>query len=78
MTSPLVRGPIRIVGAAVFLLVTGLLLFPAFEVAGLKPTTGWRCARWRRGASSSGLRVLLIVLFAYALIRVTALIVRAF
>ena len=78
VTSPLVRGPIRIVGAAVFLMVTGLLLFPAFEVAGLKPTTGLALRTLAEWGFTSGLRVLLIVLFAYALIRVTALIVRRF
>jgi small-conductance mechanosensitive channel len=77
-TSPLVRGPVRIVGAAVFLLVTGLLLFPAFEVAGLKPTTGLALRTLAAWSFSSGLRVLLIVLFAYASIRATALVVRRF
>jgi small-conductance mechanosensitive channel len=77
-TSPLVRGPVRIVGAAVFLLVTALLLFPAFEVAGLKPTTGLALRTLAAWSFSSGLRVLLIVLFAYASIRATALVVRRF
>ena len=78
VTSPFVRGPGRVVGAAVFLLVTALLLFPAFEVAGLKPTTGLALRTLAAWSFTSGLRVLLIVLFAYALIRATALIVRRF
>jgi moderate conductance mechanosensitive channel len=76
--SPLVRGPLRLVGAAVFLLVAGLLLFPAFEVAGLRPTTGVALRTIAVWSFSSGLRVLLIALFAYALIRATALVVRRF
>jgi moderate conductance mechanosensitive channel len=76
--SPLVRGPLRLVGAAVFLLVAGLLLFPAFEVAGLRPTTGVALRTIAAWSFSSGLRVLLIALFAYALIRATALVVRRF
>ena len=44
-TSPLVRGPLRLVSAAVFILVVGVALFPAFEVAGLRPRTGVRATR---------------------------------
>ena len=41
-SSPLVRRPLRLVAAATFVLVMGLLLFPAFELAGLRPRTGIR------------------------------------
>ena len=76
--SPLVRGPLRLVGAAAFVLVCGLLLFPAFELAGLRPRTGVQgraLATWLFG---SGLRVLLISLFAYALIRASGLLIKRF
>jgi moderate conductance mechanosensitive channel len=76
--SPLVRTPLRLVGVAVFLLVTALLLFPAFEMAGLKPTTGVALRQITTWLFSSGLRVLLITLFAYALIRAVALLVKRF
>jgi small conductance mechanosensitive channel len=76
--SPLVRGPLRLVGVAVFVLVAALLLFPAFELAGLRPRTGVQgraLASWLFG---SGLRVLLISLFAYALIRASGLVIKRF
>jgi small conductance mechanosensitive channel len=77
-SSRLVRGPLRLVGAAAFLLVVATLLFPAFEAAGLKPRTGVHLhtvAAWTFG---SGLRVLLILLIAYAAVRTAGLLVRRF
>ena len=35
-----VRGPLRLLGGGTFLLVFGVLLFPAFQIAGLRPRTG--------------------------------------
>ena len=77
-TSALVRGPLRFVSLATFLLVVGLLIFPAFEIVGLAPRAGVQMrtlAEWGFGA---GLRVLLIVVLAYSLIRITALLVQRF
>lgn len=76
--SPMVRRPLRLVGAAVFLLVMALLLFPAFELAGLRPTTGVALDELGAWLFGSGLRVLLIALFAYALVRAVALLVKRF
>jgi small conductance mechanosensitive channel len=76
--SPLVRGPLRFVSAAVFVLVSALLLFPAFELAGLRPTTGVEARALATWAFGSGLRVLLITLFAYALIRASGLVIKRF
>ena len=39
-SSPQVRGPLRIVTLAAFTLALAVLLFPAFEMAGLRPRTG--------------------------------------
>src|SRR4051794_28273453 len=39
-SSPLIRGPLRLAGAATFLLVVSILLFPAFQMAGLRPRAG--------------------------------------
>ena len=56
-TSPLVRGPLRLVGATAFLLVFAVLVFPALELAGLKPRTGVHLDTSRRaGRSISGCR----------------------
>lgn len=76
--SPAVRGPLRLVGFAVFLLVAGTLLFPAFELAGLQPRTGIDVSTLAAWALSAGLRVLLIVLLAYAVVRTAALLVSRF
>lgn len=77
-SSALVRGPLRLVGAAAFLLVVGTLLFPAFEAAGLRPRTGVHLRTVAAWTFGSGLRVLLIVLIAYAAVRTTGLLVRRF
>ena len=76
--SPLVRGPIRLVSAATFVLVSALLLFPAFEVAGLRPRAGVEGRAMVQWIFGSGLRVALIALFAYALVRATILLVKRF
>lgn len=76
--SPLVRGPLRLVAVATFVLVLALLLFPAFELAGLRPTVGREArdiAVWLFG---SGLRVGMIVLIAYGLRRITVFYVQRF
>jgi len=77
-SSPLVRGPLRLVSFATFVLCAALLLFPAFELAGLKPRTGVPLRAVAEWAFASGLKILLIVLFAFALIRITGLLVRRF
>ncbi len=77
-SSPHVRGPLRIVAAAAFILVVGILLFPAFEMAGLRPRTGVHLRTLSAWTFGSGLRIVLIILIAYALVRMTALLVRRF
>jgi small-conductance mechanosensitive channel len=77
-SSPLVRGPLRLLGAATFLLVAGVLLFPAFELAGLRPRTGVHLRTLAAWTFASGLRIALIVVLAYAVIRATALLVKRF
>ncbi len=77
-SSPAVRGPLRLIGIASFLLILALLVVPIFELAGLHPRTGVRLRTLVTWAFSSGLRVLLITLLAYALIRATTLLVRRF
>ncbi|HXG54959.1 MAG TPA: mechanosensitive ion channel family protein [Vicinamibacterales bacterium] len=77
-SSPAVRGPLRLVGLAAFVLIFAVLVVPTFEIAGLRPRTGVHLrtvAEWTFGA---GLRVLLIAALAYALIRISALMVRRF
>jgi small conductance mechanosensitive channel len=76
--SPLVQGPLRLVGAAAFVLFTGVLLFPAFEVVGLEPRTGVHLQTLAAWTFASGLRAILIFIIAYALVRTVGLIVSRF
>ena len=76
--SPLVRGPLRIVALAVFILLVALILFPAFELAGLRPRAGVGLQSVGLWVLYSGWKVLLIALFAYGLVRATALLVSRF
>jgi small conductance mechanosensitive channel len=77
-TSPLVSGPLRLIASAAFVFVVAILLFPAFEIAGLRPRTGVHLRTLATWSFGSGLRVVLIVVVAYALLRATALVVRRF
>jgi small conductance mechanosensitive channel len=77
-SSPLVRGPLRFVGIATFILVLGVLLFPAFEVSGLQPRTGVHLSTLAAWTFASGLRVLLIFILAFALVRTVGLLVKRF
>jgi moderate conductance mechanosensitive channel len=78
VSSPLVRGPLRLIALATFVLTASLLLFPAFELAGLEPRTGIPLRTLAEWAFANGLKVLFIGLLAYALIRIATLLVRRF
>jgi small conductance mechanosensitive channel len=77
-SSPLVRGPLRLIGAATFILALGLVIAPVFELAGLQPRTGVRLRPLATWAFESGLRILLIAALAYTLIRTVTLLVARF
>ena len=78
VSSPLVRGPLRLLGAAAFVVVTSLVLSPALELAGLHPHAGLNLAGLGAWLLGHGLRVIVIALLAYAAIHVTGLVVRRF
>ncbi len=78
LTSPFVRAPLRVVGAAIFLLVFAVLIFPAFEIAGLHPRAGLRLQSLNRWTFDSGLRVLLIAAGAFAIVRTVTVAVKRF
>jgi len=78
LSSPHVRGPLRLMGGAAFLFVVAILIVPAFEMAGLRPRGGVHLRTLENWTFASGLRIVLIVVLAYALVRVTALLVRRF
>jgi moderate conductance mechanosensitive channel len=77
-TSPLVKGPLRLVAVAAFVLVVAVTVFPAFELAGLRPRVGVHLQAVTTWAFNSGPRVLLILILAYALVRTTRLLVTRF
>jgi small-conductance mechanosensitive channel len=77
-SSPLVRGPLRLIGAAAFVLVFGLIIAPAFEIAGLHPRTGVRLGPLAAWIFNSGLRIVLIGALAYVLSRAVTLLARRF
>lgn len=77
-SSPLVRGPLRLVSLTTFLLCASLMLFPSFELVGLKPRTGVPLKTVAEWAFGHGLKIVLIALLAYTLVRTVALMVRRF
>jgi small conductance mechanosensitive channel len=77
-SSPLVRGPLRLVSVAAFIVLFALLLFPAFELVGLRPRAGMQLRGLADWAFIHGLRVLLILVLAYTLVRATGLLVSRF
>jgi len=77
-SSPHVRAPLRIISATAFALAAAVLLFPAFELAGLKPRTGVHLRDLSDWTFDAGLKIVLIVFLAYATVRITALVVRRF
>jgi small conductance mechanosensitive channel len=76
--SPLVRGPLRLVSLATAVLVASIVLFPAFELAGLRPRAGVPVKAIAEWGFAHGLKIVLIALLAYALVRATGLVVRRF
>jgi small conductance mechanosensitive channel len=76
--SPLVRAPLRLIGAGTFLLLFFVLIFPAFEAVGLRPRTGLPLRTLSTWAFESGLKVLLVIIVAVAVVRVVAVGVKRF
>ena len=78
ISSSLIRAPLRLIGLATFALVFAVLVFPAFEIAGLHPRTGVPLRTLSTWTFASGLKVLLIVAVAVALIRIVGVGVQRF
>jgi small conductance mechanosensitive channel len=77
-TSPLVQRPLRMVWIASFALLAALLVFPGFEVVGLRPRTGVQLSTMADWVFAAGLRVILIAAIATALVRMVAIVVKRF
>lgn len=78
VSSPLVRAPLRLIGFAAFALVFAVFVFPAFELASLKPRAGLHLRTLSAWTFGSGLKVLLIVAVAFAIVRIVAVAVKRF
>jgi hypothetical protein len=70
--SPIVRRPIRIVRAAVFLAVFATLLLPALDVIGVGTRVGMTSTTLSEWFFGSGLRIVVIAILAYLVIRIIA------
>jgi small conductance mechanosensitive channel len=70
--GPSVRRPIRIVRAAVFLAVTAALLLPALDLLGVGPRVGVTSATLGEWFFGSGLRIAVIAILAYVVVRIIA------
>jgi small conductance mechanosensitive channel len=77
-SSPLVRAPLRLIWLATFWLVFGVLIFPAFEMVGLRPRAGVHLGTLSAWAFDSGLRILLILAVAYAITHAVNVAVKRF
>ncbi len=77
-SSPLVRAPLRLISLGTFLLVFFVLIFPAFEAVGLRPRTGLPLRTLSNWAFESGLKVLLVLVVAFAATRIVAVGVKRF
>jgi small conductance mechanosensitive channel len=70
--SPIVRRPIRIVRVAVFLAVFATLLLPALEVIGVGTSVGLSSAMLSDWFFGSGLRIAVIAILTYVVVRIVA------
>ena len=76
--EPLARGTIRAVRVTSFLVVFAVLAFPALDLAGVKLGVGMHSQDLGRWAARTGLRIVALLLLAFALVRIlSSIIVRA-
>lgn len=77
-SSAAVRGPLRLVTASAFLLALALVIVPVLEIGGMRPRGGVHLRTLAAWTFGSGLRVALIAVLAYVVIRASTLLVRRF
>lgn len=77
-TDPLAHRTVRIVRFVTFLLGLAVLAFPALEVAGVDLRVGLESRQIGRWAATTGVRIVALLLLAFAVVRIlSAVIVRA-
>jgi small-conductance mechanosensitive channel len=77
VSSPHVRAPLRLVAIAAFVITAALIIVPALELAGLQ-TRGLTVRNLADWLLAHGVRVVVIALIGYAIVRTTSLLVRRF
>ncbi len=78
LTDPLAHGTIRIVRFVTFLLAFAVLAFPALDLAGVDLRVGLHSEDVGRWAATTGVRIVALLLLAFAVVRtLSAVIVRA-
>jgi small conductance mechanosensitive channel len=77
-SSPLVRAPLRLIGVTTFGIVFAVLISPGFEAVGLHPRAGLHLRTLSAWTFGSGLRVLLVMAVAFAIVRTVAVLVKRF
>jgi len=76
--EPLARGTIRAVRVTAFLVVFAVLAFPALDLAGVELGVGMHSQDLGRWAARTGIRIVALLLLAFAVVRIlSSIIVRA-
>ena len=78
LSHPQVKRLLALVGGAAFILAISVVLVPSLDLAGLHPRRGVHLGTLVDWAFDPGRKMLLIVILAYALVRMTTLAVRRF
>lgn len=75
-TVAIAESTVRAVRRVTFVLTFLLLLFPALDLAGVEQTAGWHAEDLSGWATQNGVRILLLVLLAFAANRFAASVIR--
>lgn len=78
LRSPIVRTPIRLLRLTLFLLIAIALTPPALELAGARLKRGLRLEQVAEWGATHGLKILIIGVLAFVLVRAIGLLVRRF
>jgi small-conductance mechanosensitive channel len=78
LKSPIVRTPIRLLRLTLFLLIAIALTPPALELAGARLRRGLRLEQLADWGATHGLKIIVIAVLAFVLVRTIGLMVRRF
>jgi small conductance mechanosensitive channel len=76
--SPVIRRPVRLVKWTIFIIAAAASYFPVLEAMGARPRAGLPLRSLSTWFFASGLRILLIALLAYSVVRTLHLLVNRF